>query len=405
MHIKDFFAVALSALTANTMRSLLTMLGIIIGIAAVMVMVALGEGAQAQIEQQIASLGTNIIIVYPGAVRQGGVSLGVGTGTRLTLDDVAKLEHNTSLVQGISPIVRIGAQAVGGIGNWSTQVYGVSLQYPAIRDWQLATGDFFTDTDVRAQTKVCVLGQTVAKNLYPNDDPIGQQIRLRNVPFKIIGVLTEKGQSATGTDQDDVILAPYTTVQNHMSGIRPIQQILCKGTGEAQMEAAQEEIRGLLRESHKMQEGDDDDFTIRNQTDIANTAAETTRVLTILLASVAGVSLMVGGIGIMNIMLVSVTERTKEIGIRKALGATRSSITAQFLTESTVLCLIGGIIGIIIGIAFGNIVAIFMHAPVYIPYLWIVIGLLVCTFVGIVFGLYPAIKAAKMDPIDALRFE
>lgn len=405
MNINDFFLVALGALTANKLRSLLTMLGIIIGVAAVIVMTALGEGAQAQIQQQIASLGTNIIIIVPGAVRQGSVSMGGGTGTRLVLDDVTKIERNAGLIEGISPIVRLSVQAVGGAGNWNTQVNGVSVAYFSIRDWLVASGDVFTDADVRSQAKVCILGQTIAKNLFPNDDPVGQQIRLRNVPFKIIGLLSEKGQGASGTDQDDVILAPYTTVQNRMSGFRPIQQILCKAVNENQMNEATEEIRSLVRESHKLQDGDDDDFTIRSQTDIAATAQETTRVLTLLLASVAGVSLVVGGIGIMNIMLVSVTERTREVGIRRAIGATRFVILGQFLVEAMVLSLLGGVLGITVGFLASLIIEnVSAWCMVITP------GIVFLSFgfsagVGIFFGFYPARKASLLNTIDALRYE
>jgi putative ABC transport system permease protein len=405
MNINDFFLVALGALTANKLRSLLTMLGIIIGVAAVIVMTALGEGAQTQIQQQIASLGTNIIIIVPGAVRQGSVSMGGGTGTRLVLDDVTKIERNAGLIEGISPIVRLSVQAVGGAGNWNTQVNGVSVAYFSIRDWLVASGDVFTDADVRSQAKVCILGQTIAKNLFPDDDPVGQQIRLRNVPFKIIGLLSEKGQGASGTDQDDVILAPYTTVQNRMSGFRPIQQILCKAVNENQMNEATEEIRSLVRESHKLQDGDEDDFTIRSQTDIAATAQETTRVLTLLLASVAGVSLVVGGIGIMNIMLVSVTERTREVGIRRAIGATRTVILGQFLVEAMVLSLLGGVLGITVGFLASLIIEnVSAWRMVITP------GIVFLSFgfsagVGIFFGFYPARKASLLNTIDALRYE
>jgi putative ABC transport system permease protein len=331
--------------------------------------------------------------------------MGGGTGTRLVLDDVTKIERNAGLIEGISPIVRLSVQAVGGAGNWNTQVNGVSVAYFSIRDWLVASGDVFTDADVRSQAKVCILGQTIAKNLFPNDDPVGQQIRLRNVPFKIIGLLSEKGQGASGTDQDDVILAPYTTVQNRMSGFRPIQQILCKAVNENQMNEATEEIRSLVRESHKLQDGDDDDFTIRSQTDIAATAQETTRVLTLLLASVAGVSLVVGGIGIMNIMLVSVTERTREVGIRRAIGATRFVILGQFLVEAMVLSLLGGVLGITVGFLTSLIIEnVSAWRMVITP------GIVFLSFgfsagVGIFFGFYPARKASLLNTIDALRYE
>ncbi|MGE5411473.1 MAG: ABC transporter permease, partial [Clostridiales bacterium] len=307
MKWSDFIQVALASILKNKMRSLLTILGIIIGVAAVIVMVAIGEGAQVQIQNQISSLGSNLIIVFPGSTRQGGVSMGMGSNTRLTLDDVDKLTKESTLLAGVSPVIRAGGQVIGGSGNWNTSTYGVSTDYLDIRQWPLSTGEFFTAADVRSMNKVCVLGKTVAQNLFPDGDPVGQEIRIRNVPFKIIGVLSEKGQGAMGNDQDDVILAPYTTVQNRLSGFRNIQQILCSAISENSMIEAQQEIESLMRESHRIAPGDDDDFTVRNQTDIASTAQETTKVLTLLLASIASVSMIVGGIGIMNIMLVSVT--------------------------------------------------------------------------------------------------
>lgn len=397
--------IAIVSILKNKMRSLLTILGIIIGVAAVIVMVAIGQGAEAQIRNQIASLGTNLIIVFPGNQRQGGVSMGIGSNTRLTLDDVEKLKSNATLLAGVSPVIRAGGQVIGGLGNWNTATMGVSTDYLDIRQWPLVSGEFFTQADVKSMNKVCVLGSTVAKNLFQDQDPVGQQIRIRNVPFKITGVLSEKGQSATGTDQDDIILAPYTTVQNRLSGFRNIQQILCSAVSENSMADAQQEIETIMRESHKLQPGDDNDFTIRNQTDIASTAQETTSVLTTLLASIASVSMIVGGIGIMNIMLVSVTERTREIGTRRAIGARGSDILTQFLFEAVVLSLSGGLIGVICGFAATAAVSYFSGWHTVITPFTVFMSFGFAGIVGIFFGFYPARKASSLVIIEALRYE
>lgn len=405
MKWSDFIQVALASIMKNKMRSLLTILGIIIGVAAVIVMVAIGQGAQAQIQNQISSLGSNLIIVFPGSTRQGGVSMGMGSNTRLTLDDVDKLTKESTLLAGVSPVIRAGGQVIGGSGNWNTSTYGVSTDYLDIRQWPLSTGEFFTAADVRSMNKVCVIGKTVAQNLFPDGDPVGQEIRIRNVPFKIIGVLSEKGQGAMGNDQDDVILAPYTTVQNRLSGFRNIQQILCSAVSENSMTEAQQEIETLMRESHKIAPGDDDDFTVRNQTDIASTAQETTKVLTLLLASIASVSMIVGGIGIMNIMLVSVTERTREIGIRRAIGAKGRDILTQFLFEAVVLSMTGGVIGVVFGFLAAKTVSYFSGwNTVIVPYT-IFISFGFAGFVGVFFGFYPARKASALVIIDALRYD
>lgn len=405
MKWSDFIQVAISSILKNKMRSLLTILGIIIGVAAVIVMVAIGQGAQARVEDQIQGLGTNLIIVFPGTVRTGGVSMGGGSNTRLSLDDVDKLKANTTLLAGVSPIIRAPGQVIGGIGNWNTSTMGVSSDYPDIRQWTLSSGDFFTLNDVRTNAKVCVIGQTVAQNLFPDQDPVGLELRIRDVPFKIVGVMSAKGQNAMGMDQDDIILAPYTTVQNRLSGFKNIQQILCSAMSPEAMAEAQQEITTVLREAHKIQPGEDDDFTVRNQTDIANTAQETTRVLTILLASIASVSMIVGGIGIMNIMLVSVTERTREIGIRRAIGARGADILTQFLFEAVVLSLAGGVLGVLFGFIATQIVSFFSGWTTVISPYTVFMSFGFAGIVGIFFGFYPARKASGLVIIDALRYD
>lgn len=405
MRSANLFRIAYQSIIKHKMRTLLTMLGIIIGVGAVIVMVAIGQGAQATIQGQISSLGTNLVLVFPGVFRQAGVSMGGGSFTRLSFDDVEKLKRESTKLTGISPVVRTGAQVIGGISNWSTSVYGVSTDYLSIREWPLSAGEFFTEGDVRSQTKVCVLGQTLVKNLFPDDDPVGQQVRIRNVPFKVIGVLSEKGQNSMGMDQDDIVLAPSSTVFYRLSGFRFISQILTSASSTAEIPAAQEEIRTILRESHKINEGEDDDFTVRNQTELASTAEETTKVMTILLASIASISLLVGGIGIMNIMLVSVTERTREIGVRMALGARSRDILVQFLVEAVVISIVGGLIGIVLGVGATLVVgAVTSWSTVIVPStLFVSVGF--SAMVGIFFGLYPAKKASDLNPIEALRYE
>ena len=347
MQWKNMLKVAFKSILKNRMRSLLTALGIIIGVSAVIVMVAVGQGSQARIEQEIHALGTNLIVVLPGASRAGGVHRGAGSFNRFTFDDVEKLKQEATLIRAVSPVVFSGGQIIGGGSNWNTRIHGVSTDDFEIRNWQLECGAFFTERDVRARKKVALLGKTVADALFPNQDPTGEKIRIRNIPFTVIGVLKEKGQNAMGQDQDDVVLAPSTTVLYRLKGRRYIDMINASAISSDHLEEAQEEMRVLLRESHRLDPDDDDDFTIRNQAEIMEAATATSRVLTLLLASIAGVSLVVGGIGIMNIMLVSVTERTREIGIRLAVGARSRDVLAQFLAEAAVLSLIGGTLGIL----------------------------------------------------------
>ena len=387
------------------MRSLLTSLGIIIGVSAVIVMVAIGEGSQKQIEEGIQSLGTNLIVVFPGASRSGGVSRGAGSFNRFTFDDVEKIEREATLISAVSPVVRTGGQIIGGGKNWFTTVFGVSPGYFEIRNWEMDSGEFFGARDLRAKKKVALLGKTVADELFPDQDPIGEKIRIRSVPFTVIGVLKSKGQSGMGNDQDDVILAPATTVFYRLKGGRYVDMINASAVSVERIDAAQQEMRTILREAHRLSPGDDDDFTISNQAEISEAASETSRIMTLLLGSIAGVSLVVGGIGIMNIMLVSVTERTREIGIRLSVGARSIDVLIQFLTEAVILSLSGGILGIFLSFVISVILNRFTELVAVVNPEIIIISTLFSAAVGIFFGFYPARKAAQLNPIDALRYE
>jgi putative ABC transport system permease protein len=405
MRVENLIKIASKSILKNRMRSLLTMLGIIIGVAAVIVMVAIGQGAQARILNNISSLGTNLLMILPGASNMGGINRGAGSMGSLTLEDAERLAQDATLVSAVSPIVQTGAQVIGGGNNWNTSVTGVSVTYPQIRDWSVASGTFFTERDVKGRAKVAVLGQTVVDNLFPDQDPIGQLIRIRNVPFRVIGVLATKGQNARGMDQDDVILAPYTTVYYRLSGSQYIRMIMASAISTEQMDAAEEQITSLLRSYHRLSPGEEDDFRVRSQTEITQMVSETTNVLTMLLGSIAGVSLIVGGIGIMNIMLVSVTERTHEIGLRLAVGARGTDVLTQFMVEAIVLSLIGGIIGILLGAGVSFALHTFTQMTPKISPLFVLIAFGFSGAVGIFFGFYPARKASALNPIDALRYE
>ncbi len=405
LHYTNLFKAAFRSLQKNRTRSLLTSLGIIIGVSAVIVMVAIGQGSQDVIEKGIHSLGTNLIIVFPGISQSGGVSRGAGSFNRFTFEDVEKIRKEAQHVSLVSPVIRTGGQIIGGQGNWFTGIQGVTPEYFQIRNWQLEYGEFFTDRDVRANKKVALIGKTVADALFPGEDPAGQPIRIRNVPFTVIGVLKAKGQSGLGNDQDDVILAPATTVLYRLKGGRWVDMINASAVSPQQIQTAEEEMRAILRESHRIPAGDSDDFTIQDQAEITEMASETSRVMTMLLGSIAAVSLLVGGIGIMNIMLVSVTERTREIGIRLSVGARSRDVLTQFLTEAVVLSLTGGIAGILLafGITYG--LNRFTEIAAIINPQIIVISFVFSGAVGVFFGIYPARKAASLNPIDALRYE
>ncbi len=405
MKVSVLTKVAAESILKNKLRTLLTMLGIIIGVGAVILMVAIGQGAQGQIRTQIDNLGTNLLVIAPGSSNQGGVSRGAGSLNRLTVDDVEKLEREAMLLSGVSPIIATGSQVIGGQGNWHTRINGVSTDYALIRDWETTNGTFFDENDERAARRVAVLGQTVAEQLFPDSDPVGEQIQLRNVPFQIIGVLEPKGQSAEGDDQDDVILAPYTTVQTRLSGRSFIPQILASTFSPDEIPSAQAEIRLIMRESHELAEWEEDDFTVRNQADLADAAQDTTQVMTLLLSAIAGISLVVGGIGIMNIMLVSVTERTREIGVRLAIGARSSDVLTQFLVESVVMSAIGGLLGVALGFGGARLLGQFTGWSTTISPTTVIIALLFSGAIGIFFGFYPARQASSLDPIEALRYE
>jgi putative ABC transport system permease protein len=396
---------AFRALQRNKMRSFLTMLGIIIGVAAVIAMLAIGQGAESSVKDQIAALGSNVLIIFPGSQQQGGIRGGAGTMTTLTEEDAVAIAKECPAVAYVSPGTRAGGQVIAGDMNWATSVEGGGADYLNIRQWLLADGEFFTEADVKTAAKVCILGKTVVDNLFPETSPIDQTIRIRNVPFKVLGVLTKKGQNAMGMDQDDVIIAPYTTVLKRLSHFPFLRQILVSATSPNSMILAQSQISDLLRIRHKLLANEADDFTIRSQTDIANMATATTQILTILLASIASVSLIVGGIGIMNIMLVSVTERTREIGIRMSVGARGRDILTQFLIEALVLSILGGIVGIILGVSGSTVISKIANWPTIITPFSIILSFGFSFAIGIFFGYYPARKAAMLNPIDALRYE
>jgi putative ABC transport system permease protein len=404
MKWKNLVKVAYKSIMKNRMRSLLTMLGIIIGVGAVIALVSIGQGTQTEVESQIASLGSNLIMVIPGTSMMGGVSRGAGSIKSLTLSDVDKLRKESQLVSEFSPMVRTGGQVIARGNNWSTSVEGVDPNYLEIKEWELEEGTFFSERDLKGRKKVAVLGKTVVDELFDGQNPIGAKIRIRNIPFKVIGVLKEKGQSMMG-DQDDIILAPTTTVLYRMTEGKNIHMIYASAQSTDVMNDASEEITGILRKSHRIREGEDDDFMIRSQTEIIERVSSVTGTLTMLLGAIAAVSLLVGGIGIMNIMLVSVTERTREIGIRMAIGARGEDVLIQFMIEAVMLSLVGGLLGIAVGFALAQAASSLMNMGiVHDPFITF-IAFCFSGAVGIFFGFYPARKASRLDPIEALRYE
>ena len=397
--------IALRALARNKARSALTMLGIVIGVGSVIAMVSLGQGAQQQVKQQISSMGSNLLIVTSGSRTAGGVRGGAGTANRLTPEDATAILRDTTTVAAISPGVSSSATVVFGNQNWTTRAEGVGIDYLAIRGRAVAGGEFFTDSDIRSAARVAVIGQTIAAELFGGADPVGQTIRVRNLPFRVVGTLAAKGQSSMGQDQDDVLLLPYTTVMKKLQSTTFLSTIYVSAVSEQATTQAETEIAALMRSRHNIRAGQDDDFTVRNLTDIAEAAEQSSQVMTMLLGGIAAVSLLVGGIGIMNIMLVSVTERTREIGIRMAVGAKTGHVQNQFLIESLVLGLLGGLGGILMGAAVSYGVSYGFGWPQSISPLAVVGSVLFSMAIGIFFGYYPARKAAALDPIEALRFE
>jgi len=387
------------------MRSVLTALGIIIGVAAVIAMVGIGNGAKAQVEAQIAGLGQNVILIFSGSVTSSGIRTGWGGAGTLKIEDAEAIRREVVGVAAVSEEVVSTTQVAAGNQNWFTRIYGESADYFDLRQWPLADGAPFTPQDVRSANKVCVVGRTTATQIYGNDDAVGQILRIKNVPFTITGVLTAKGLSTQGVDQDDVVVMPYTSAMKRVVGGTTLRNINVQVGDARQIDAAQQQIISLLRQRHNIRPGRDDDFTVRNQQEIAEAATATSRVMTLLLGAIAGVSLVVGGIGIMNIMLVSVTERTREIGVRMAVGAHGRDILMQFLIEAVSLSSVGGIIGIILGIGASKILSIYAQWPTLISISSIAIAFLFSAAVGIFFGFYPAREAARLDPIEALRYE
>ena len=404
MKQKTLLKLAWSSILKNKMRTLLTMLGIVIGVGAVIVMIAVGQGATSQIQAQINGLGTNLILITPGSTQQGGVSQGAGTFNRLSVEDAQKLKLESLTLAGVSPVIFARQVVIGPIGNWRTTINGVSTDYFSIRDWGVTAGDIFTDADVRASRKIALLGQTVADNLFPGSDPTGEQIQIGRVPFTVAGVLTPKGQNASGNDQDDLILMPYTTAQTRLSGNTRIFQIMTSTFSPGDIPAAQREITAIMREAHHLADNPDD-FTVRNQSEIAAAATSTTAVMSGLLAAIASISLLVGGIGIMNIMLVSVTERTREIGIRMAIGARGSDVLTQFLVESVVMSILGGIVGLLVGLGGAVLLGRITGWATVVPLSAVFIAVGFSAAVGVFFGYYPARRAAALNPIEALRYE
>jgi len=408
MKLLNLIRIALKALQRNKLRAFLTMLGIIIGVAAVIAMVAIGQGSKQSIQDQLSSMGSNMITVRPNSNQTvgGGARLDQSGLQTLTLDDIKAIQKQATYITAVSPAVQAKGQAINGSLNWPTTIQGVAPEYLSIRDWPVKDGISFTQEHVNTADKVCLLGQTVVDNIFSSgEDPVGKIIRFNKIPFKVIGVLAEKGENAFGQDQDDVIIAPYTTVQKRILAIPYIQNIYASAVNESSSEKATAELTDILRTSHKLKPGDDDDFLVRTQAELINTFSSTSQLLTVLLTAIAGISLVIGGIGIMNIMYVSVTERTKEIGLRMSIGARGIDILFQFLIEAILISITGGIIGVLLGITASKLVTIFLSWPTLVSRSSIILSFLVCAITGVFFGYYPAQKASRLDPIEALRYE
>ena len=412
MNYQNLFKIAIRAIAANQRRSFLTALGIIIGIASVITMLAIGQGSKASIKANIAEMGSNMIMIHPGADMRGGVRQDASSMETLKQTDYQAIKDECNYISAISPTVSSNGQWINGNNNTQSSIYGVNQDYLTIRQLKIADGEMFTDTDIKAAAKVCILGQTVVDYLFPDgSDPIGRVVRFNSIPFRVIGVLQKKGYNSMGMDQDDLVLAPYTTVMKRILAQTYLSEIVCSAITEEASEPAQDQISQILRRTHKLKdatettEGDEDDFNIRSQEEISSMMNSTMSTITILLGSVAGISLIVGGIGIMNIMYVSVTERTREIGLRMSVGARGVDILNQFLIEAILLSVTGGIIGVILGVSISVSLQQFLHVATQIEPWSIIMSFAVCTFTGVFFGWYPAKKAARLDPIEAIRYE
>mgnify|MGYP001535007055 FL=1 len=406
MNGTNLIKIAVRALANNKLRGFLTMLGIIIGVASVITMLAIGQGSKRSIQAQISEMGSNMIMIHPGADVRGGVRQDASAMETLKLQDYEDIVDETRFVSAVSPSVNSSGQAIYGANNAPTTVYGISPDYLEIRRYKVEDGDMFTEQDIQTAAKVCVVGKTVVDNLFPDGSkPVGKVIRFQKLPFRIVGVLESKGYNSMGMDQDDLILAPYTTIQKKVLAITHLQGITCSALKEEYTDQAIDEISEILRRNHKLKESDDDDFTIRSQQELSTMLTSTTDMMTVLLAAVAGISLLVGGIGIMNIMYVSVTERTREIGLRMSIGAKGIDILAQFLIESILISVTGGLIGVVFGVGAALVVNGVAHFPIYIQPWSVILSFAVCTVTGVFFGWYPAKQAAQLDPIEAIRYE
>ena len=405
MNGTNHFKIALRALNNNKLRAFLTMLGIIIGVASVITMLAIGQGSKKSIQAQIAEMGSNMIMIHPGADTRGGVRQDPSAMQTLKMADYEALRDETSFLSAISPSVSSSGQLIAGNNNYPSSVSGVGTEYLEIRQLSIENGEMFDESDIQTSAKICVIGKTIVDNLFPGEDPIGKIIRFNQVPFRVVGVLKSKGYNSMGMDQDDVVLAPYATIMKRLLAQTYLSGIFASALSEDMTDNATEEITGILRRNHKLKDGDDDDFTIRSQQELSTMLNSTTDLMTTLLACIAGISLVVGGIGIMNIMYVSVTERTREIGLRMSVGARGIDILSQFLIEAILISITGGVIGVVIGCGASWVVKSAAHWPIFIQPWSVFLSFAVCTVTGVFFGWYPAKKAADLDPIEAIRYE
>lgn len=406
MNIRNLLKIAIRALVRNKLRAILTMLGIIIGVSSVIAMLAIGEGSKKNIQDQMSSMGTNLIMIMPNMQMRGGVSLGASGSMALRMSDVETLQNEAVYLSAVSPQVSASGQVIYGNQNTQTTVHGVSGEYLDIRKLKIESGRIFTSNEVRGMSKVCILGTTVVENLFGDGaDPVGVTIRIKNLPFEVIGVLEDKGESGMGQDQDDLILAPYTTVQRRLAAIDYINGIYASAVSEEKSTAAADEVTEILRRTHKLKESEEDDFRVMSQSELLETVSSITDIMTYLLGAIAGISLLVGGIGIMNIMFVSVTERTREIGLRMSIGGRSRDILRQFLVESIIMSILGGALGVVFGYLIATAAGTLMNSPVVVTTRSVILAFAVCFAIGVFFGWYPARKAANLNPIDALRYE